>query len=300
MFLAEYAKKHLINTKYGDALVNAVRIRTIDEKLYIPKNIHQYFLEKRNPSIDMLRTKAFFEANSDRVKSNIESLYDEESKECYEKAIEYRYTHDMSKRPRYTKNIYFVKGIIELMPNEVFVDGGAFVGDTLRKFKKITHDRFKKVICFEPDTYNYTMLKHMIDDKVVAFNMGLSDETGELSFFNNGSVGSKIIDNINEENQSHFALDKISTIRISKIDEIEDCKEATFIKMDIEGAELKALHGAKNTILRNKPKLAICLYHSDEDMLSIIEYVHELVPEYRLHVRQHSLFAAETVLYATI
>lgn len=80
--------------------------------------------------------------------------------------------------------------------------------------------------------------------------------------------------------------------------------------MDIEGAELNALKGAKETILRDKPKLAICLYHSDNDMLDIPEYIHSLVPEYKLYIRQHSeseqdnddirfgFFIIETVLYA--
>lgn len=70
--------------------------------------------------------------------------------------------------------------------------------------------------------------------------------------------------------------------------------------MDIEGSELPALEGAKQTILRNKPKLAISIYHSDEDMLRIVEYIHELVPEYKLYIRAHTMGIAETVLYAVI
>ena len=51
-------------------------------------------------------------------------------------------------------------------------------------------------------------------------------------------------------------------------------------------------------IKRNKPKLAVCIYHSDQDMLEIIQYIHQLVPEYKLYVRQHSNMYYETVLYA--
>jgi hypothetical protein len=51
--------------------------------------------------------------------------------------------------------------------------------------------------------------------------------------------------------------------------------------------------------MRNKPKLAICLYHSDEDMIRIIEWVHENFPDYKLYIRHHSKYAIqETVLYA--
>ena len=70
--------------------------------------------------------------------------------------------------------------------------------------------------------------------------------------------------------------------------------------MDIEGAELPALQGAKNTIQKNKPKLAISIYHSNEDMLRLAEYIHGIVPEYKLYVRAHTMGIAETILYAVI
>lgn len=91
-----------------------------------------------------------------------------------------------------------------------------------------------------------------------------------------------------------------TTIKLVKMDNVPECQDATFIKMDIEGAELAALRGGRELIQRNKPKLAICIYHSDEDMLSIAEYIHELVPEYRIYMRAHNMGIAENVLYAVI
>ena len=63
---------------------------------------------------------------------------------------------------------------------------------------------------------------------------------------------------------------------------------------------MDALSGSIKTIRRNKPKLAICLYHSLEDMVRIIEFVHETVPEYKLYVRHHTGDEEETVLYAVV
>ena len=88
------------------------------------------------------------------------------------------------------------------------------------------------------------------------------------------------------------------SVQLFSIDDLEECKDATYIKMDIEGSEMDALKGAKNTIMRNSPKLAICIYHSDEDMLRIVSYVHDLNPSYKLYVRHHSRGSSETVLYA--
>ncbi len=67
--------------------------------------------------------------------------------------------------------------------------------------------------------------------------------------------------------------------------------------MDIEGSELECLKGAENIILKNKPKLAICIYHSDNDMIDIIEYIHKLIPEYKIYLRQHGINEADTVIY---
>lgn len=89
-----------------------------------------------------------------------------------------------------------------------------------------------------------------------------------------------------------------TTIPLVRMDSVEECQDATFIKMDIEGAEFAALHGARKIIQRNKPKLAICIYHCDEDMLRIPEYIHELVPEYKIYMRAHNMGIAENVMYA--
>ena len=94
------------------------------------------------------------------------------------------------------------------------------------------------------------------------------------------------------------SLNSMIEIPVMAIDDVLECHDATWIKMDIEGSELKALEGARETILANHPKLTICIYRSDDDMLTIIEYVHRLLPDYRLYVRHHTRKIYETVLYA--
>ena len=80
----------------------------------------------------------------------------------------------------------------------------------------------------------------------------------------------------------------------------EGLERVDFIKMDIEGSELEALKGAKNTIKRHKPRLAICIYHKIEDFYTIPKYIKELVPEYKLYVKHHTDREWETVLYASV
>ena len=89
-----------------------------------------------------------------------------------------------------------------------------------------------------------------------------------------------------------------STLDDGRIVYTYDNGTVTYIKMDVEGAELDALHGAKETILRNHPKLAICFYHYQRDFVEIQKWIHSLVPEYKLYIRHHSFSVNETVLYA--
>ena len=92
-------------------------------------------------------------------------------------------------------------------------------------------------------------------------------------------------------------LEKIKTI---SIDEMLDGDKATYIKFDIEGAEMAALEGAKKTIQKHKPKLAISIYHKEDDLWKIPFYIKEKYPWYRLYMRHYTSVTTETVLYATV
>jgi len=71
--------------------------------------------------------------------------------------------------------------------------------------------------------------------------------------------------------------------------------------MDLEGSEMKALKGAENIIEKNMPKLGISIYHSNQDMIDIPEYLMKRYPKYKFYIRQHVKFTnTETVLYATL
>jgi hypothetical protein len=87
---------------------------------------------------------------------------------------------------------------------------------------------------------------------------------------------------------------------VTTIDELLKGGPATFIKMDIEGAELVALKGAKQTIKKYKPKLAVCVYHKPLDIVEIPLYLKKLVPEYKLFLRHYSDFGFDTIRYAVV
>jgi len=100
---------------------------------------------------------------------------------------------------------------------------------------------------------------------------------------------------------SHVSIENKDCIGTDlQVVSLDECilEPVTFIKMDIEGAEYEALEGAKHILKKDKPKLAVCLYHKKDDMWRIPYLIKSLVPEYRLYIRHYSNYEGETVLYA--
>lgn len=96
-----------------------------------------------------------------------------------------------------------------------------------------------------------------------------------------------------------FADVRKEVIPARRIDDIVKDK-VTFLKMDIEGGEYQALLGAVETIKKNKPRLAISIYHKVRDIVEIPMLINSLVPDYRFYIRHHSLHPWETILYAVL
>lgn len=189
----------------------------------------------------------------------------------------------------YYGNQYFEKDIMVPSKQEVFVDGGSLDAVTCKFFIDWAGGDYNKIYTFEPDSINRENCKANIErfsmKNVELLPYGLWNEKTQLCFFNAGGGSS-----INE-----LGTEKIDTITI---DEVIGDKPCTFIKMDIEGAELNALIGAKETIKKNHPKLAISIYHKNEDMLEIPLYIRQLDSTYKFYIRHHSSVNFETTLYA--
>ena len=93
--------------------------------------------------------------------------------------------------------------------------------------------------------------------------------------------------------------DKEAGFEMVSIDETVVVQDRiTFIKADVGGCEFELLKSAQNTILRDKPKLMICIHHKLDDIVDIPMYIKKMVPEYKLYIRYHSNGPGEIVLYA--
>lgn len=185
--------------------------------------------------------------------------------------------------------MYCDQEILIITCEDVLVDGGCYDGTSSFDVNSIPEGGIKKIYAFEPDEKHYAKCEKRFtksNANVFLIKKGLFDEDGTISFMSQDGEGSLICEDGEEK------------IDICKID--TEASDATFIKMDIEGAELKALMGAKETILKNKPKMAISIYHKPEDIIQIPMYLKKLVPEYKFYLRQYTMSYLECVLYATI
>lgn len=172
---------------------------------------------------------------------------------------------------------------------EIFVDGGAYNGETTLRFKKWCQGNFKMAYVFEPDYSNFLMCrnnlkKQLRKEEFAVYNLGLSDRKDELYF---------------ESNKDSSRLVQTGNMKV-KVDSLDNLisGDVSFIKLDVEGAEGEAIKGAENLIKRCKPKLAISLYHKPEDIWEIPDLILRINPEYKLYLRHYTLLEYETVLYA--
>jgi FkbM family methyltransferase len=227
-----------------------------------------------------------WQENHLRWKSLYERLEDEQSKRVLLDVCRYRLTADPEYMRGYAvrlKDQYFEDFM--RYGQETFVDAGGFDGDTTETFCQRYPD-YASIFLFEPSSKNITAAKERLKHwgRINFLQLGLSDQVGTLSF--NADAGSA----------SAVSSAGSEIIEVVTLDEAVH-EPVSFIKMDLEGWELKALSGSKGHILRHKPKLAISVYHGAADFHRIPEFIFSLNNQYRLYLRHYTQGWSETVMF---
>lgn len=187
---------------------------------------------------------------------------------------------------------YFIPEVIETIKSPLtIIDGGACKGELLDALFRNNLD-YERCYFFETDSDNYNFLvklakKQRRQQHIIIINKGLWSETKKLYFTEGTDCASgRIVDY-----ETNHVIDTVS------IDEYFQNQKCNYIKMDIEGAEYEALIGGMQVIKRDRPILAISVYHFLEDFWRIPKYLMSELSNYRYYVRQHALIYGETVLY---
>ncbi|MCB8823453.1 FkbM family methyltransferase [Microvirga rosea] len=179
---------------------------------------------------------------------------------------------------------------------DIYIDAGAYVGDTVERFLWASAGSFERIYAFEPGRRQFEALttrcarlstEWAVDsDNIVLEPMGLSDQASSASTISSNTDLQSLALSLGSGDVNTVALDDYLMGR-----------SVTFIKADVEGMEMQLLHGAQATIKCHTPKLAICVYHLPSDIPQITDFVRQLVPDYRFALRHHSPRLMETVLY---
>lgn len=228
-----------------------------------------------------------FEANRNKIDWLFSKLADEESRETLRKLLSFRYTHDVRHlagfRERQTEQ-YFEPFFRMSGGKPVFVDVGGFDGFTSEEFIRKTPD-YHAVYIFEPESTNQVRCKERLaaHPNIHLLPFGAGREDAVLRFSSDGSASALREDGEHE-------------IQIRRIDDVVPAAP-TFIKMDIEGAELLALEGARTLITQHKPVLAIAVYHRPTDMWDVPTKVLEMNSDYKIYIRHYTESIYESVMY---
>ena len=169
-------------------------------------------------------------------------------------------------------------------PEEVYMDLGAYNGDTVQEFLQLVDNKYQRIIAVEPDRKNCKKLRKLAEeldsDCLSIHQVGIWYEQGELGFSDSGG------------RQSSFCLQPKNTVPVEAIDNLAQDYPISYIKMDVEGAEVQALQGGRQTINTYAPKLFVAAYHYDADLYRLPLLLWKLVPDYKIYLRKHPYIPA--------
>ena len=262
--------KHL---RTRGALNYADLFRVFPDRVPCPK-----FVEDSIADFNSNRTKWFLLRNA---------LADGQSRQILDDLLNYRLTGDLACMAGYSvrpSDQYFEE-FLNLNAGEVFVDCGGFDGDTSEEFCRRCPD-YGKVYLFEPSAKNIQRARTRLSGlrSIEFIDKGLSDVGGVLGFDPDSGSASAV-------SESGSCQIKVTTL------DGEVREKVSFVKMDLEGWEMKALLGSRRHILQDYPKLAICVYHHPSDFWRLFEFVIGVRSDYKVYLRHYTEGWSETVMY---
>jgi len=233
-----------------------------------------------------------YEQASD-VRSTASIWADEFSRKEYLNQVRWRALGDLNALgPPVSEKQYFLDSLYRIQENEVFIDCGAYTGDTAEMLVR-RYPHFSRIVALEADPRNFECLKKWmatlevsLSSKIHALKVAVSSARGELHFHASGDEAARL------------AAGGDVVVECVSLDDLLAEDAPTFIKMDIEGAELDALAGARRTIQTQRPILAVCVYHKQDDLWRVPLFIRGMDDEYRFYLRPHEADGKELVCYA--
>lgn len=183
------------------------------------------------------------------------------------------------------KKMYINSEYIQYEKLQTFVDCGGYNGNDTEKF--LDKKKNGRVYLFEPDVgmFKYCQKRFLGNQNVIMYSIGVGSERKNVGFERNGGGLSAI----SIKGKELITIDALDNLISEDVD---------FVKMDIEGSEADALNGARNIIRRCRPKLAISIYHQEEDIWRLPLKLLEYDESYQFEFQHYSIGQVDTVMYA--
>ncbi len=229
-------------------------------------------------------------AQKEQVLEAFDLWSDDDSRGEFVRQLRWRLLGDFHGLSKPKPNQYWQDDIVKLKQDAVFVDAGAFDGDTFAQFVQFSGANFRSAYLFEPDSRNLHSLEERLSvmpadirNRVKVFASAVGGGEQELSF--QGGAGPSSAPGAGCEVVHCVSLD-------------HSLPEApSLIKYDIEGFELLALNGTRRIIENDKPALVVCAYHIQDHIWQIPLLIASIRRDYRFYLRSHGQIW-ETVCYA--
>jgi len=247
-------------------------------------------------------TVDFFAEHGKAISEVYDLLSDENSKKLFLNVLKFKKTGDISFLLDNNERDYLSFG-----DNEIFVDCGAYDGDTVLEFAE-NSDNYKHIYAIEPDPKNFAkLLKNTAHlQNITCFNLAVHSSSSALPFTASSGRNSIVGDDGNRpaEQQAEYSggspsaptthnnrkNSKTNVIPANSIDNILDSREATYIKLDVEGNEHNAVLGTKQTIIKYKPKLQISTYHRTNDIFELPLLIKNIRSDYNVYFTKKTYY----------
>jgi FkbM family methyltransferase len=171
--------------------------------------------------------------------------------------------------PVFEKDQYFALPQFCGIEREIYVDAGAYVGDSLERFVWTHYGVFEKAIAFEPGPRQFLALGNRTGRLLTEWAL----DAGQIELVPAALGARSGIEHAATQSGQMTSLAVGSgdeKIRIVRLDDHLAGSRVSFLKADVEGMEMPLLEGAAETIRRYRPKLAICVYHSPQLMETVL------------------------------
>jgi len=232
-------------------------------------------------------------AQADAIRGAFSLWADDTSRHEFVAQLRWRLLADFAALPSPVGHeIYFPDDLVDVQPSEVFIDCGAYDGDTIRSLLRRGVVSDGQIVAFEPDAANFLQLQRYVAalpaplrERISLQQAAVGARRCKVEFDATGTEASAV-------GPGGAVVDCVT------LDDALDGRRPTYIKMDIEGSELEAVTGAGGIIKTLRPVLAICVYHHQDHLWRIPAALAELTDQYRFYLRPHLLEVWDLVCYA--